>query len=136
MSTNYTENFDLCQWEPTDPVQRVEFNADNAKLEAALSARNCQIYTLTYIGNGTNCRSFTYPHKPMIVFVLGGDITFMCAIYGMRYIHYRYGISSGNPVATWTKNSLSWSLSEDNPIFAANEEGKSYTLVALLDADS
>ena len=38
MSTNYTENFDLCQWEPTDPVLRTDFNADNAKLEAALTA--------------------------------------------------------------------------------------------------
>lgn len=38
MATNYTENFDLCQWEPTDPVIRTDFNADNAKLEAALTA--------------------------------------------------------------------------------------------------
>ena len=38
MSTNYTENFDLCQWEPTDPVIRTDFNADNAKIEAALTA--------------------------------------------------------------------------------------------------
>ena len=38
MSTNYTENFDLCQWEPTDPVIRTDFNADNAKVEAALTA--------------------------------------------------------------------------------------------------
>ena len=38
MSTNYTENFDFCQWEPTDPVIRTDFNADNAKLEAALTA--------------------------------------------------------------------------------------------------
>ena len=38
MSTHYTENFDLCQWEPTDPVIRTDFNADNAKIEAALSS--------------------------------------------------------------------------------------------------
>ena len=38
MSTNYTENFDLCQWEPTDPVIRTDFNADNAKIDAALAA--------------------------------------------------------------------------------------------------
>ena len=38
MSTNYTENFDLCQWEPTDPVIRTDFNADNEKIDAALTA--------------------------------------------------------------------------------------------------
>ena len=43
MATNYTTNYDLCQWEPTDAVQRVEFNADNAKLDAALKALSDQI---------------------------------------------------------------------------------------------
>ena len=37
MASNYTEHYDLCQWEPTDVVQRVEFNQDNAKLDAALA---------------------------------------------------------------------------------------------------
>ena len=37
MASNYTEHYDLCQWEPTDAVQRVEFNQDNAKLDAALA---------------------------------------------------------------------------------------------------
>ena len=36
MASNYTEHYDLCQWEPTDAVQRVEFNQDNAKLDTAL----------------------------------------------------------------------------------------------------
>ena len=43
MATNYTTNYDLCQWEPTDAVQRVEFNADNAKLDAALKALSDQV---------------------------------------------------------------------------------------------
>ena len=38
MASNYTELYDLCQWEPTDAVQRVEFNQDNAKLDTALEA--------------------------------------------------------------------------------------------------
>ena len=37
MASNYTEHYDLCQWEATDAVQRVEFNADNAKIDAALA---------------------------------------------------------------------------------------------------
>ena len=38
MSTNYTQNYQLCQWEPQDKVQRTDFNDDNAKIEAALTA--------------------------------------------------------------------------------------------------
>ena len=38
MASNYTEHYDLCQWEATDQVQRTDFNADNAKVDAALKA--------------------------------------------------------------------------------------------------
>lgn len=37
MASNYTTNYNLCQWQPTDQVQRTDFNADNAKLDAALA---------------------------------------------------------------------------------------------------
>jgi hypothetical protein len=37
MSTNHTPYLGLCQWEPTDPVIREDFNADNQKIDAALS---------------------------------------------------------------------------------------------------
>ena len=43
MATNQTTNYQLNQWEPTDAVQRVEFNADNAKLDAALNALSDQV---------------------------------------------------------------------------------------------
>ena len=36
MAANQTANYDLNQWEPTDQVLRTDFNADNAKLDAAL----------------------------------------------------------------------------------------------------
>ena len=39
MASNYTTNYNLCQWEPTDQVQRTDFNADNAKLDAALATK-------------------------------------------------------------------------------------------------
>ncbi len=29
MASNYTTNYNLCQWQPTDQVQRTDFNADN-----------------------------------------------------------------------------------------------------------
>ena len=39
MSTNRTPNFNLCQWEATDPVLRADFNQDNAKIDTALSSQ-------------------------------------------------------------------------------------------------
>lgn len=39
MATNQTTNYQLNQWESTDAVQRVDFNADNAKIDAALAAK-------------------------------------------------------------------------------------------------
>jgi len=38
-STNKTANLGLNQWEAADPVEREDFNADNAKLDAAISKR-------------------------------------------------------------------------------------------------
>ena len=43
MATNYTTNYQLNQWEPTDAVQRVDFNADNAKVDAALKSLSDQV---------------------------------------------------------------------------------------------
>jgi len=39
MSTNRTPIYNLCQWEPEDPVLRTDFNADNAKIDAALAGK-------------------------------------------------------------------------------------------------
>lgn len=38
MSTNHTPNYGLSQWEKTDKVLMEDFNADNAKLDDALTA--------------------------------------------------------------------------------------------------
>ena len=35
---NRTNNYNLCQWEETDRVQRTDFNEDNAKIDAAVKA--------------------------------------------------------------------------------------------------
>ena len=43
MATNQTTNYQLNQWEPADAVQRVEFNQDNAKVDAALKALSDQV---------------------------------------------------------------------------------------------
>jgi len=39
MASNYTPNYSLCQWQASDKVLRTEFNADNAKIDAALAEK-------------------------------------------------------------------------------------------------
>lgn len=34
MATNYTKEYQLCQWEEEDQVNRLEFNQDNSRIEA------------------------------------------------------------------------------------------------------
>ena len=42
MASNYTRNYNLCQWAAEDKVLRTEFNADNAKIDAALAGKASQ----------------------------------------------------------------------------------------------
>ena len=60
MSTNYTQNYSLCQWEPQDKVQRVDFNGDNAKIDAALTAQQAVISQL-------KAQAFTPSNLPFVV---------------------------------------------------------------------
>lgn len=39
MPSNYTSNYNLNQWEAEDKVLRTDFNADNAKIDAALAGK-------------------------------------------------------------------------------------------------
>lgn len=139
MATNHTENYELNQWLATDPVLRADFNADNAKIEAALSAlegRNCGLYTLTYTGTGSGGQSFTFPHKPILVVIMGGEATWMCGVQGVPFLYLRYsGNTSGMPDATWTGNTLSWSEVPGSPTMSGNIKGSKYFLVALMDLE-
>ena len=63
MASNQTSNFQLSQWEANDEVLRADFNADNLKIETALTAmkavtdvaftpENSPVAVGTYTGNG------------------------------------------------------------------------------------
>ena len=49
MASNYTTNYQLNQWEPTDPVLRTDFNADNAKIETALASLEARVSVLSRV---------------------------------------------------------------------------------------
>ena len=158
MSTNHTTNYNLNQWEATDKVLRTEFNADNAKIDAALKANadgvaanaaelaehaaalagkgNCQLYTGSYVGTGAfgseNPNTLTFSHKPFLVVIYGSPI-----ILGLQ------GTSSGIVVQgfnfgyscslQWSENTLTWWSSYDAQ-HQANQKNVTYQVYALLDA--
>ena len=131
MPSNQTPNYKLNQWEKSDRIQMEDFNADNAKIDAAIKAEadartsavaalaatvaqcgNCKIWTTTYTGDGTygrnNPKTFTLPSKPVVVMVFALDYTScMLLPYGCQR-----GTTVGQAVdhtceLTWTSNSVS-----------------------------
>ena len=98
MATNHTTNYELSQWLSTDQVLRTDFNADNAKIDAALadkaeqadldvlsatvaqkanqSALNTVAATITkiafgtYTGDGTSIRTISLGYTPDAILVM------------------------------------------------------------------
>lgn len=48
MASNYTPNYSLCQWEGSDPFTRLDFNADNMAVDAALKGLDDKINALPW----------------------------------------------------------------------------------------
>ena len=152
MSTNHTTNYNLNQWEAADKVLRADFNADNAKIDAALKANadgiaanaaelaehaaalagkgNCQIYFATHQGNGTETASVTFPYKPLLVTVVGGSYTLIMLRDGPCNCISTNGYGEGFS-AVWSGNTVTWSGSPTYQI--CNSEYGQYPLVAFLE---
>ena len=107
--------------------------AEAAARTAALALKgNCQIYYTTYVGDGGSSRTMTFPGRPLLVLVQGGNL--ICrAIQGNEYFMCRSNGEYGQLcAATWSGNSFSW---ESNGTYGANVSGTTYYLVALMAAD-
>ncbi len=72
-STNHTPHLELNQWIGTDPVLMSDFNADNAKIDAAF-AQLPHVVTGSYTGNGqygsAHPVTLTFPFAPKLLIVL------------------------------------------------------------------
>ena len=74
---SYTTNYQLHQWEPADFFLRTDFNADFAKLDAALAgkagladlAEKLGAVTGSYTGDGSANRTITLGAAPVAVFL-------------------------------------------------------------------
>ena len=127
-----TAQFGLNQWEMSDRIQMDDFNADNAKIEAALAARNCQFYTASYIGDGEATKSWTFPAKPVLVVIIGQSITVLIRDFSIGIT--QFGSSTHQLQATWEENSVTWVNTNNSGIISAN--GKAYYgIFAILEAE-
>ena len=116
MATNYTTNYQLCQWEANDKVLRSDFNADNQKIDAALKAKgNCILYWGSYTGTGeygpSHPNTLTADFVPVAALICGdrdgGSKSSAFLVRGCTYYEVVYSGSQGIHVS-WQNNSLSW----------------------------
>ena len=72
MPTNHTTNYGLSQWVKSDQVRMEDFNADNAKIDAAIKAVEAAVPKVaagTYTGDGAATRVIELGFTPKLVFV-------------------------------------------------------------------
>lgn len=128
-----TAQFGLNQWEMSDRIQMEDFNRDNAIIDAALAARNCQFYTTSYIGNGEGERTHTFPAKPVFVLIISVGYFYVLMHNAEKGYNY-YAGRAGNYDVTWTEDSVTLSRPNAAPDIA-NTNGTVYSLFAILDAE-
>lgn len=150
-----TENYQLNQWDKTDRIQMEDFNADNAKIDAAikeakdaaavaaaLATSTSKLHFGTYTGNGAESRTISLGFTPKAVYTCHqGGYT----MYVSGALMYFYGglalpdapviindvtlisIADGGICVTNTTNN-----SSNNPkYFLANNNGQLYHYIAV-----
>ena len=148
MPSNFTENFNLSQWEPGDKVQRTDFNADNAKIDAALGEHtaqisklgNCEVHYFTYVGDGTfgegHPTVINFRKMPLFAFVHEDQsIMFITGKYDHCPTFLLCGSYSLAPMShTWEGNTLLLHHS-GKAKQQFNEKNITYAVVAFYAAD-
>ena len=139
MASNYTENFNLCQWAAEDPVLREDFNADNAKLDAAL-ALFPQLVFGSYTGDGAATRTIPLDFTPRALFVVGPSGT-SCQHSGGATMHFGGLVLPGKPARdTYQKriileiceNGFNVGYDVENMIYIySNADGCEYRYIAI-----
>ena len=130
----HTTNFNLSQWAKTDRIRMADFNADNAKLDAAL-ASCCRFYTTTYTGNDSDTVTLTFPAKPAVVLIACTTTDSADVLLGVSGAAFMTNVFAGmSAQAEWSGSSLKWYVGSEGPSFYCNAEPYQYTVAALLNA--
>ena len=153
MPSNQTANYALSQWSRTDQVKMEDFNADNAKIDAALSglaqtltahtaelARkgNCQVSTYTYTGNGkfgeANPTTITFPRGMLLLVIMTQHSSFYPLLPGTKELDWLESSGHYYSPMTWTETSLSLH-STRQASYQFNNINTKYTVLAVCMAD-
>ena len=134
MASQQTPNYKLSRWAGTDRILMEEFNDNWDKIDTALKAKNCQFYTTTYQGDGSDSRTHTFPAKPIFVLIYSLAHIFIMTRNAEKGVNYLAG-RADNYDTTWAENSVTLSRS-GSFMSIANDADLSYNLFAILDADT
>jgi hypothetical protein len=154
MPSNQTPNYALSQWERDDRILMEDFNADNAKIDAALAAQagtlaahtaeltrkgNCQISTYTYTGNGrlgeANPTRISFPKGTFLLIIMTQLGTFQHILPGTKNVDWVETYSGHYPSPiTWSETSLSI-YSDRNAAYQFNSLDTKYTVLSFRKAD-
>ena len=137
---NYTEHYQLHQWEPGDAFLRTDFNEDLEKIDAALEDKgNCRIATGSYAGTGEygkahpNTIQLPFPAQMILL-----DVSARKHYNGIPeyYILFRHASSfipdetlNGSNMLTWNDSSVSWYYTDshtDGALYQFNKTGRTY----------
>ena len=134
---NYTENYQLNQWDASDYVRREDFNEDNAKIDAAIKATNDsipQFVTGSYIGVGQSGESskvtLTLGFCPKLLFVAPeNSYAFPSGAVFLYPAKFAF-IDNYKLNVIWSETGLSW-WSVDNPGSMLNVQDVTYRYLAI-----
>lgn len=153
MSTNHTSNYNLSQWDAEDKVQRVDFNADNAKIDAALGEHaaalaectatmpklgNCVAHYAVFSGDNAASRTFTFPHRPLFFTLATSDenCRHMSVVRGSSYGHLLRTTGADILYVSWADKAVTIGSKATNGAQYLNKSGQSYFMITLLDAEN
>ena len=159
MPSNQTPNYKLNQWSKSDRIQMEDFNADNAKLDAAIKAEatarasavstlnskiakcgNCKIALTSYIGKGPDAGPtiISFPSRPLFVLISGEQGICTFAGSAAKGGSIAVGETTSQPFVhtvalTWTGNTVS--IAGANVRCRMNSLNYTYYVVALYAMD-
>ena len=153
MPTNHTPNYQLSQWERDDRILMEDFNADNAKIDAAIAGHegrvaaleqqaphwgNCQVYAAEYKGSGEygeeHPNTLTFPKKPVLITIFNSNGRAEFRIFPNSTNHsYSTPTRDYQIYITWSGNTVSWYATDVS--IQMNYRNETYHVVAFFAMD-
>ena len=153
-----TEHYQLNQWDAADPVRREDFNADNAKLDAAIAAvrnetaenlqelarnvsanlgsggQNCRIAWGSYTGDGTfgavSPNSISVGFAPVMLFLVDLENAGGGSLTFWRGCGSYQPFMSSTSTITWSNTGVTW-YNNQYATYQYNESGHTYLYCVL-----